>query len=109
MRGELKKSAPKSELVLQGVSSEDFDMFKIALKSFYYPENELLGEKIWENCDGAVYTRSKTQYDCELPYNYDFGRKGIVFAAIKFADQIHLIWSFACTTLNKTTANEIHS
>lgn len=76
---ESKKSAPKSELVLQGVSSEDFDMFKIALKSFYYPENELLGEKIWENCDGAVYTRSKTQYDCELPYNYDFGRKGIVF------------------------------
>ena len=70
---------PKSELILQGLSNEDFDIFKIALKSFYYPENELLGEKIWENWDVAVYTRSKAQYDYELPYNYNFGRKGIVF------------------------------
>ena len=70
---------PKSELILQGLSNEDFNIFKIALKSFYYPENDLLGEKIWENWDGAVYTRSKAQYDYELPYNYNFGRKGIVF------------------------------
>lgn len=70
---------PQSELILQGISNEDFNIFKIALKSFYYPENELLGKKIWEDCDGAVYTRSKVQYDYELPYNYNFGRKGIVF------------------------------
>ena len=76
---ESETSIPKSELILQGVSIADFNIFKTALKSFYHPENELLGEKIWENCDGAVYTRSKEQYDNELPYNYNYGRKGIVF------------------------------
>ncbi|SMG22499.1 hypothetical protein [Fibrobacter sp. UWB13] len=76
---ESETSIPKSELILQGVSIADFNIFKTALRSFYHPENELLGEKIWENCDGAVYTRSKKQYDNELPYNYSYGRKGIVF------------------------------
>lgn len=76
---ESETSIPKSELILQGVSIADFNIFKTALKSFYHPENELLGEKIWENCDGAVYTRSKEQYDNKLPYNYNYGRKGIVF------------------------------
>ena len=76
---ESETSIPKSELILQGVSIADFNIFKTALKSFYHPENELLGEKIWENSDGAVYTRSKEQYDNKLPYNYNYGRKGIVF------------------------------
>ena len=76
---ESETSIPKSELILQGVSIADFNIFKTALKSFYHPENELLGEKIWENSDGAVYTRSKEQYDNKLPYNYNYGRKGIIF------------------------------
>ena len=76
---ESETSIPKSELILQGVSIADFNIFKTALRSFYHPENELLGEKIWENSDGAVYTRSKEQYDNKLPYNYNYGRKGIVF------------------------------
>lgn len=76
---ETNESNQKSELVLQGVSEDDFALFETVLKSFYYPENELLGEKIWEDAEGAVYTRSRVEYDRKLPYNYDYGRKGIVF------------------------------
>ena len=53
----------KSELILQGVTDNDFALFKTVLNSFYYPENKLLGEKIWEGAEGAVYTRSKVEYD----------------------------------------------
>ena len=69
----------KSELILQGVTDNDFALFKTVLNSFYYPENKLLGEKIWEGAEGAVYTRSKVEYDRKFPYTYDYGRKGIVF------------------------------
>lgn len=76
-------SISKSELILQGLSNEDFYIFKIALKSFYYPENELLGEKIWEDYRGAIYTRSNEAYDSSLPYNEEYGRKGIIFCGFQ--------------------------
>ena len=53
----------------------NFNLKKVLL-AFYYPENPLIGEKIWEGSRGAVYTRSSSPYDRGLPYTEDFGRKG---------------------------------
>lgn len=51
------------------------------LSAFYYPENPIIGEKIWEGREGALYTRSGAGYGAGLPYTNDFGRKGAVFCA----------------------------
>lgn len=69
----------RSMLVLGNLRKDDYALFKSVLLSFYYPENPLLGKKIWEGSRGAVYTRSSVLYDERLPYTRDFGRRGIVF------------------------------
>lgn len=63
------------------LEEEDHQIFREVLSAFYYPENPIIGEKIWEGREGAVYTRSKADYGAGLPYTYDFGRKGAVFCA----------------------------
>ncbi len=68
-----------SKLTLSYLKKEDFSLFKVVLKSFYYPQNPFLGEKIWEGTYGAVYTRGKEKYDEDLPYTQEYGRKGTVF------------------------------
>lgn len=61
----------------------DIEIFKTVLLSFYYPENPLLGDVLWEGPEGAAYTRSTYPYPNNLPCTYDFGRKGIVFCAFQ--------------------------
>jgi hypothetical protein len=51
------------------------------LLSFYYPSNPLLGEKIWESSEAAVYFRSKKPKPFYYPSTYSTGGQGIVFAA----------------------------
>ena len=68
-----------SKLVLGNLREADYALFKSVLLSFYYPENPLLGKKIWEGREGAVYTRSSVPYDKQLPCTRDFGRRGVVF------------------------------
>lgn len=70
-----------SRLSLYPISEEDYQIFESAIISFYYPQNPLLGETIWEGKQGAVYTRSYNEYDKNLPCTYDFGRKGAVFCS----------------------------
>ena len=76
-----KENETKSCLVLYELTELDFQIFKEVLFSFYYPENPMIGEKIWEGKEGAVYTKSNHSYESGLPYTSDFGRKGAVFCA----------------------------
>jgi len=70
-----------SRLQMANITEEEFAVFKSSLNGFYYPENLMLGEKLWEGREGAVYTRSSSPYPEELPYTSDFGRRGAVFCA----------------------------
>jgi len=70
-----------SRLEIANITEEEFAVFKSSLNGFYYPENLMLGEKLWEGGEGAVYTRSSSPYPEELPYTNDFGRRGAVFCA----------------------------
>ena len=68
-----------SKLVLSNMNNRDYEIFKTVLESFYYPENPMFGEKIWESEKGAIYKRSRKPINPDLPYVSDFGRKGAVF------------------------------
>ena len=69
----------KSRLTIKNIGQRDYEIFKTALLSFYYPENSIIGPLIWRNDDGAVHYRSSNPIPEELPYNTDFGRKGAIF------------------------------
>ena len=71
----------KSQLILSPISDSEFEEFRIVLLSFYYPENPMIGEKIWESNSAAVYYRSKEPINAELPFVAEYGRKGIVFCS----------------------------
>ena len=68
-----------SRLILYSVSESEYAIFQTVLESFYYPENPMFGEKVWESEKGAIYKRSKTPINPNLPYVSDYGRKGAVF------------------------------
>ena len=76
-----KNEEKKSCLTLSNVTAQEFFYFQKVLSAFYYPENPIIGQKIWEGKEGAVYTRSRAEYDEYLPSTEDFGRKGAVFCA----------------------------
>ena len=69
-----------SRLELHNVSEREFEIFELAIKGFCYPENEIIGKKIFESDEAAVYTRSSKPIPDEMPVVEDFGREGAVFA-----------------------------
>lgn len=69
-----------SRLVIGRISNEGYRVFQDALMAFFFPENPLLGEKIFENDVVAVYTRSDIPVPSSLPCTSLFGRSGAVFA-----------------------------
>ena len=71
----------ESCLIIKGLSDTDYHLFENVILSFYYPENPLFGELLWEDYSGAIYTRSDVPIPTELPCTYKFGRKGCVFCA----------------------------
>ena len=71
----------RSVLSLEGITQSGFSLFQHVLLSFYYPENPLMGEKIWEGESGAVYTVGKEPYHKDLPFTRDFGQKNPVFCS----------------------------
>ena len=71
----------KSVLVVENVFERDYQSFTTAMASFLYPENPMLGEKIWEGREGALYYRSKNPIDKGLPYVDEYGRVGAVFCS----------------------------
>jgi hypothetical protein len=85
---EKREPSPNTTLTIKNmnVSAELVDA---VLLSFFYPENVLFGEKIWEGGKGAIFERS----DAPLPRNYvytsTFGKTGIVFASYQAAGSIN--------------------
>ena len=71
----------RSSLTLSPITEKEYELFQSTVNSFYFPENPLMGEKLWEGREGAVYLRGKAEYDRNLPYTSEFGRKGGVFCA----------------------------
>ena len=74
-----KEKENRTQLTLYNISEEDFRLFETVLKSFFYPENELIGEEIFSDRLCAVYKRNGVNVPDGLPIVYEFGRKGIVF------------------------------
>ena len=58
----------------------DLSVLESALLSFYYTENPLFGEKIWDSSVGAVFYRSKLPKPYYYPSTYNDNGAGIVFA-----------------------------
>ena len=78
---ENQEETAKTRLTLYPLTESDYTLFLTTINSFYFPENPLIGEKLWEGKEGAVYLRGHGEYDENLPYTRDFGRKGAVFCA----------------------------
>ena len=73
------KKANETKLILKNVSSFDYDLFLTVLDSFFSPDNPIMGKKIWQGAEGAVFLRSKAPIPSRLPTTGEFGRKGAVF------------------------------
>lgn len=76
----LSSLSTKTKMIISPFSSKDKDYFTSALYSFYYEDNPLFGEKIWESVHGAIYTRSKVEKPPYYPKTYEYDGKGIIFA-----------------------------
>jgi hypothetical protein len=73
----------ESRLILENISQEEYETFITVLKSFYYPENPIMGKKIWASKECAVYLRSSNEIDKSLPITSGYGRKGAVFCGFQ--------------------------
>ncbi len=60
---------------------DDHELLNSVLLSFYYPSNPLLGEKIWDSPEAAVYFRSSQPKPLYYPTTMNSGGPGIIFAA----------------------------
>lgn len=76
-----KSKEDESRLELYHVTPEEYNTFLTVLNSFFYDGNPLVGDKVWEGNDAAVYLCDTSQYDYNLPYTYEFGRNGAIFCA----------------------------
>lgn len=70
-----------SRLEIENFSLDDYNLFLVIQDSFYFPQNKMFGEKIWESEIGAVYERSKYPINSCLPETHKYGKKGAVFCA----------------------------
>ncbi len=73
-------SSETSKLILSGITQKQYETFQKVLLSFFYPENPLLDQSLYEDEHIAVYTRSNLNIPEGLPITKEFGTKGIVFA-----------------------------
>ena len=78
---EEKRHEEMSCLELFPITETEFELFEKVIISFYFIGNPLLGDKIWEGKEGAVYLCKTDEYTSELPYTYKYGRRGTVFCA----------------------------
>ena len=72
-----------TRLWLEPFSTDDEAVLEAVLVTFYYPENPLLGERIWEDETTAFYHRSAKPKPSGFPATYDFRGPGIVFAGFQ--------------------------
>ena len=68
-------------ITIENFSKGDVPMVEAAMQSFFYPENPLLGELMWNGDSGSIYKRSEIQKPKDLPVSFDCGGEGIVFVA----------------------------
>jgi hypothetical protein len=66
-------------LTLSPFSNEDNDLLRDVVLGFYFPENQLLGKRIFENEYAAIYERSKQSKPAHFPEGFDLKGDGIVF------------------------------
>lgn len=61
----------------------DSDLLDVALLSFFYPQNPLLGERIWSGPSAAVYFRSSKPKPLGFPSTDRASGPGIIFAGFQ--------------------------
>ena len=74
-----RKKTNETKLILENITTNDYQLFLTVVNSFYSPDNPVMGEKLWQGREGAVFLRSKKHIDKNLPVTRDYGRKGAVF------------------------------
>jgi hypothetical protein len=70
-------------------------LIESVMLSFFYPNNPLLGDRIWASSFGAIYKRSKRALPEYAIVTHEFGSAGIVFAAYQNLGSINLPLVFA--------------
>jgi hypothetical protein len=80
---------------ISSLKNGDKNYFDSAMTSFYYPQNPLLGEKIYENKNAAVYCRSKTPRSSYLFETRGLPGNGIIFARLQLLGSIDADLVFA--------------
>ena len=78
-RGET--ASPDTRLTLSPFN--DSDLLDVALLSFFYPQNPLLGERIWSGPSAAVYYRSPKPKPLGFPSTDRASGPGIIFAGFQ--------------------------
>ena len=69
----------KTKLILKNITSSDYILFTSVLDSFFSADNPIMGKQLWMGKEGAVFLRSKSSLNKNLPVTSDYGRKGAVF------------------------------
>ncbi|MGN0714840.1 MAG: hypothetical protein ACI4LN_03385 [Anaerovoracaceae bacterium] len=84
-----------SELVLEGITEKQYELFQTVLMSFFYPQNPLFGEKVFENQKVAVFRRSELQIPDQLPVTWKLGKNGAVFGRYQMVGTIPIPYVIA--------------
>lgn len=84
-----------SVLTLRNVTPQQYALFQDVLLSFFYPENPLFGEKLFDNGTVAVYTRSSVPIPASLPETENFGKKGGFFCRYQMLGSVPIPFIFA--------------
>jgi hypothetical protein len=92
--------SPNTTLVIRNIDVP-VSLIESVMLSFFYPENVLLGEKIWESSTAAVYKRSNIPLPEYSFVTREFGSVGIVFAAYQNLGSINVPLVFANHTYRK--------
>jgi len=85
-----------SELIISGGVPIHEEIVKSVMLSFYYRENPLFGEPVWESSKSAVYKISGLAIPDKIPYTSGIARRGIVFSAYQALGSVDLPLIFCC-------------
>ncbi|MFZ3132208.1 MAG: hypothetical protein WA125_14225 [Desulfosporosinus sp.] len=78
----IKKTTVRKDTELRIYPFQEYDVsiLESALLSFFYEENPLFGEEIWNSPEFAVFQRSKIPKPLYYPSTNDYSGQGIIFA-----------------------------
>lgn len=101
---EQREYSPDTNLIIRNIHVPA-SLIESVMLSFFYPENVLLGEKIWQSSNGAVYKRSNIPLPEYSFVTREFGSAGIVFAAYQNLGSINIPLVFANHTYRNDDRN----